>query len=467
MDPSVIFQEQAIKLVHSGKFKEAENILLENIIKKTSTGPGFVRACIILIDVYIGLQNFERARDIYEYLCIHPFIAGERSLAGRIFVHIPEFITQMRSRTHEYKPADIYPFFRYTNPSILSHDNRLVTIMRMVNYSRDDSLGWKCDGDIWKRSVSQSYIQVLDEYWRILKSHKAEDHSEFPKYPMHIIGHEDCRIFRYNNKYYFTATNCELYRDFKPHIVLGRLDDNLNIDRIVPLSCQNMNDCQKNWLPFVHNNEVHLIYKLSPFIINKINTETGSFEEVIRREMPHWHFPHLRGSASPIDWCGGYLFLVHYVDDTGAKYVYVTRFIWMTYDFEIKYISGTFYFEHHGIEFVSGLAMHGGEIHISYGVKDGSARVCRLSSLVLQTMLPWYNATASCFDENYKVDISKVLQEKKEEVVVVNQPTHQELVAKKVCVRCNQPKSEDEFHPKRKNWCRTCYNKYKKTGSNI
>jgi hypothetical protein len=40
---------------------------------------------------------------------------------------------------------------------------------------------------------------------------------------------------------------------------------------------------QKNWTPFIYNNELHLIYSFNPFRIFKINPDTGSYIETINK----------------------------------------------------------------------------------------------------------------------------------------------------------------------------------------
>ena len=94
----------------------------------------------------------------------------------------------------------------------------------------------------------------------------------------------------------------------------------LHVEKLVPLKGIDPARCEKNWLPFVKNNELYAIYGYDPLIILKINRETGDCETVLNEEPDH-DFSKFRGSAAPIAFDDGYLILVHEVVMKDQRYL--------------------------------------------------------------------------------------------------------------------------------------------------
>src|SRR6185503_3590233 len=98
-----------------------------------------------------------------------------------------------------------------------------------------------------------------------------------------LKGLEDCRIFSVNKEVWFTCTSFDTNPTGQPQISLCKLAEEreskiINVEKLLPLQGPDLNRCEKNWLPFVNNDQLYTIYSYDPFIIYKPDFETGNCE---------------------------------------------------------------------------------------------------------------------------------------------------------------------------------------------
>jgi hypothetical protein len=173
-------------------------------------------------------------------------------------------------------------------------------------------------------------------------------------------------------------------------MVLCKFDENYNIVNCIPLRCQHPNEIQKNWLPFVNDNKLYVIYRVSPFIINEIDLSTGDYKEIINKPLLNSEFPIVRGSSAPIPYNKGWLFMVHFVNyDSINEDTYYTRFIYMNKKFTPTKMSNTFYLDNAGYEYISGLLNMNNQFFFSYSTQDRVSKLGTISSVVLENQLIW------------------------------------------------------------------------------
>lgn len=147
--------------------------------------------------------------------------------------------------------------------------------------------------------------------------------------------------------------------------------------------------CEKNWVPFIKDNRLHVVYSYDPFIIYQVDPETGECHLVLH-ETPDHEFSSFRGSAAPIPFDEGYLMIVHEVvhhpDYTRS---YLHRFLYLDHDFHIQRLSKPFIFLHTGIEFCCSMIMdHSGrELIIPIGIEDREAHLCFVSLDTVRSLL--------------------------------------------------------------------------------
>ncbi len=137
----------------------------------------------------------------------------------------------------------------------------------------------------------------------------------------------------------------------------------------------------------MHEGNLLLIYSCDPFIVYKVNKDTGICEIAIKYE-PEQNLSRFRGSAPPIPFDDGYLFVVHEVITTDKRY-YTHRFVFMNNDFRIIKLSEPFVFQHKGVEFCSGMDIsHSGkECILSIGIEDKEAYLCSISCDHIRSLL--------------------------------------------------------------------------------
>jgi hypothetical protein len=142
--------------------------------------------------------------------------------------------------------------------------------------------------------------------------------------------------------------------DRRPSLALGRLDQSCTrIEHIVPLDYAGRSDVEKNWLPFVHDGRLLILYASDPTVILEADPETGMCREV-QRTATSLRFDRYRGSAPPIPWKDGYLYSIHEVAIVSEKRVYLHRFVELDGAFAIRRISRPFTFRHTGVEYSCG-----------------------------------------------------------------------------------------------------------------
>jgi len=173
-------------------------------------------------------------------------------------------------------------------------------------------------------------------------------------------------------------------------------EKNIRLEKPVKISYpmrDNHGPMDKNWVPFVKDNELYLIYSMSPFIVLKADLKTGICEEKTKK-LQHYawehHFGEMRG-GSPVAQIekGEFLTFFHSsgffpVPGNSGKNqrYYLMGALLIDADnedkFEIKamtegpIVSEDLYGPNNksGIIFVEGFIVHEKEIIISYGIAD-------------------------------------------------------------------------------------------------
>jgi predicted GH43/DUF377 family glycosyl hydrolase len=266
-----------------------------------------------------------------------------------------------------------YPY-KCMNPSIIKLENEYLMNLRVVNYTHSKGIYSSPDGIIRTRN----FLLKLDDDLNIKESNEIIPPT-FPR-KCNIVGLEDCRIFKYNNLIYFTCSTFENHYLNSAQVSLGIIDN----DKIVKLNHLKTNftkTCEKNWLPFVRNDKIEIIYSSEPFTILNYDLSIKSSKNSLIKTP-------FRGSATPIEFDNGYLYITHDVyNNVDSERAYVHRLVWFVDD-EIKKISHQFYFEKYQIEYCSGLC-HGfsNDVLMTIGVNDERAYVYEVDINEMRKML--------------------------------------------------------------------------------
>jgi len=209
-----------------------------------------------------------------------------------------------------------------------------------------------------------------------------------------LEGLDDCRIFEFNKNPWFTCTTCDTNPTGNFQISLCKLDDKsfgktAEVEQLIPLSGPDPYRCEKNWLPFIKDGSLHVVYSCDPFIIYKPNIETGECETFLEYQPTH-DFSSFRGSAAPIEFDDGYLMLVHeVVHFPDYSRAYMHRFLYLDKKFIVKLLSRPFTFKHIGVEFCCSMILDhfDKELIIPIGIEDQEAYLCFIDLDTVRSLL--------------------------------------------------------------------------------
>lgn len=278
------------------------------------------------------------------------------------------------------------------NPSIQKTDDGYHLICRTVNYSQTGAVDFKSRDPLDGTIRTKNFLIHYNHDFKIVSQKEIIENLPKNLWKSSVEGLEDCRLFRLKNTNWFTCST----RGTHPKNIgqsLCKLEDassatsTIKVEKFIPLQGPDENKCEKNWLPFIHDDEIYMVYSYDPFIIYKINQANGSCEPVVQYEPSH-DFSHFRGSAAPIEFDDGYLMLVHEVVFNTQRY-YLHRFLYLDKNFTIKKLSKPFTFLHKGIEYSCGMTLdHSGKkCIIPIGFEDQQAYLVSIDLETIRSLL--------------------------------------------------------------------------------
>lgn len=210
-------------------------------------------------------------------------------------------------------------------------------------------------------------------------------------------GFQDPRAIVFKNKYLLLIANDEdLETGLNQMYVLQFLLSDLKPSNttITPIKIINLkygiHRIQKNWMPFVHNEELHFIYNMNQFIILRADLKTGSCEKII--EQTYSISRELRGGSNVISWKSEKFGNV-YLGITHTRYVmiYVHNFFIFNSNLRLIAVSDSFIIKdkhllfvnektlqlfkstkriQDKIQYVAGILQQENNFHITYGESD-------------------------------------------------------------------------------------------------
>lgn len=284
--------------------------------------------------------------------------------------------------------------FHPMNPCITKTDQGYEVICRAVNYTQKGAKEFHTNdenGIFRNKNFLLNYskeLKILSQKELVENLYRERIRS------CSLEGIEDCRLFQYNKALWFTCTTCDTNPTGQRQISLCKLSDDktseiVPVEKLVPLKGPDLSRCEKNWLPFVKDGSIHLIYSFDPFLILRPNLETGHCTPVLEYQPTH-DFTRFRGSAAPIEFDHGYLVLVHEVVlHTNYERCYLHRFLYLDKNFVIKEASLPFTFLHQGVEFCCSMTYdHSGKhLILPIGIEDREAYLCTVSVDTVRDLL--------------------------------------------------------------------------------
>ena len=270
--------------------------------------------------------------------------------------------------------------YKEFNPSIINTGTEFIINCRTSNYYIGDySIYCKSTDGIIN---TKNYIIKMDYEFNIISQKELIDKSIRKRYEIEKVkGLEDLIIFYFNDELCATCTLIDGNEERLRQIGLLKINEtntNYEINNSIPLDSMYINKWEKNWLPFIDNNNLFLVYNYDPIdiintIINDHNKYTGEID-IYSRFFSQLNLVRFRGSAGPLRFYDNLLIVIHEVSKIDDKrMMYNHRFILLNNNYEIIKLSDPWYFEHHGVEFCRGICDFGDDIILSVGIEDEEA----------------------------------------------------------------------------------------------
>lgn len=272
------------------------------------------------------------------------------------------------------------------NASIVKTDSGYKMICGAVNYTQTG-------GKIFHTSDpngifrTKNFFLHLDRDFRVLSQEEITEHLPREKFPaLSVEGLEDCRLFSWQGSDWFSCTTTDTNFTGYRQISLCKISDRRNkgtveVEELIPLLGPDPYRSEKNWLPFLCDDELRLIYMHDPFILVTPHLKTGECASFLTYEYTQ-NFSTLKGAAAPIPFDGGYLYLVHQtVSYSNYMRAYLHRFIFLDSQLRMEKISRPFVFLQQGIESCSGMTINhsGTDLVLTVGIERREMKICTIS----------------------------------------------------------------------------------------
>jgi len=268
---------------------------------------------------------------------------------------------------------------RVCNPSIAASDRGFCCVIRSVNYDLDshgrvlvapeggfESFNWLAD---------------LDADFRIARIERIDDSAVgIDRQLWNRI--EDCRLFRWKDAWWFTATWVLHDEPRGCQMMLGRLEGSKVIEWYL-LPSPTDSPMEKNWMPCVDGDLLKWIYWIDPM-------EVLAFRdgEIFRKRLSRYgRLEKWAGSSPLVRYRGNWLAVVHLRKNTRELCSFEHRLIELDNDFHLKRMSPAFTFEGEDVEYCAGFCLTQTHAILSYGIWDREAKVMRLDLSVVEAML--------------------------------------------------------------------------------
>ncbi|MGD1050556.1 MAG: glycosyltransferase [Solirubrobacteraceae bacterium] len=261
----------------------------------------------------------------------------------------------------------VRPAWPTFNPSIATDGDGFRMIVRTANYAIERGV-LHAEGVLHNINYLVSLGAELDA----TAVEAVADLSRGPRrHPSNIQGYEDCRLFELDGTWYATATVCDLSPVERREIALLRFEGS-DIVEVTPLLGPHPERHEKNWMPFVRDGELLILYRCGPTIVLRCDPASGILERVGESDAPDFA-DEFRGGSQGVPIPGGHLFVVHEVDRSGPLLRYLHRFVMLDHRLVLCAASGPFTFTSDRVEFCAGMARRDDDLVLSFGVSDAAA----------------------------------------------------------------------------------------------
>ncbi len=389
-----ILLELAKRARHDGRHKDAYNLARSALKYDIESTKNELYHEIFISAYYIG--EHEEGSKIGEQFLLRP--GTEWDVRNKTIGNMKYYIKPL-NKTRKIPIAIELPedYISSSSSIIHHHDNTYKCILRTVNYSIEKT-GRYIMRDPQGYVRTRNFLVSLNSRFFVTDVHEMTHVSSTILYPKNIIGFEDVRAIDGTNK--FMCTSLELMpHNGTPQICLCEYQDNGDITMVkhlrIPGSTDENPRCEKNWMPFLKDGNIHFIYSTSPFKLYMLCEDTYDPILVKMHNYNKYNLSDLRGSSPPIPYNNGWLATLHHVhhsDHEARKYYH--RLVWFNNDFTTIKFSKLFYFERIGIEFNLSICNTNEGVLFTYSVKDNTSSMLMVQHEEVQRMISCYEDTS-------------------------------------------------------------------------
>ena len=264
------------------------------------------------------------------------------------------------------------PGFSAMNPSIVMVNDQYLVCIRGVNYNKG-KYGETPTFNVGDRYMTRNRFLLLDSNFCFVKALTDLDNK--------FDDIEDIKLFTFKNR--IMGIGSQLLRSNDAEQLSICLLS--NIDTVSEISCTliaspfSINN-EKNWAPFVYDDELYFVYSFEPLILLKYDVATGTtqiinlpFAETAIRNFSFM----LSGSSAGLPVSDGFLFAAHRrrISPFTRRLSYFTRIYHLNMP-EMKISAGRYFsIGPPNLQFVNGFLQIGDFFLVSYGASDRSAHV--------------------------------------------------------------------------------------------
>lgn len=257
--------------------------------------------------------------------------------------------------------------YKPSSPSIIKVDNGYLLNLRCVSYTIQPDGQYVLD--LKNQINTVNVLVVLTNELEYVSHSLIEDPTKTTDY--YIRGMEDVRLIREKDgEIEFFCTRQDMPREKEKEsakMCYGVIKGN----KVAKCERMDYTDsfCEKNWLPFYHEDELYHFYSYDPITIYK---GRSVYKEIGTDQYLGW----LKGSAGPVPYRGGQLLLVHHTYDKQPR-EYFHRFLWIDEMLDV-HLSRPWKFEGDPIEFCLSMVMDGNVLVLPYSTWDRTGKICRV-----------------------------------------------------------------------------------------
>jgi tetratricopeptide (TPR) repeat protein len=265
----------------------------------------------------------------------------------------------------------VEPDWPQFNPSILAVGDRFLVNVRTASYRAEPGNRYESlhpDG----RIHTINYLAELDAELGLGSVSVLEDAAPGARVPDALLdGYEDVRLVETPAGLLGLATVGDRNADGRLEMALLRIEGGRVVEATV-LRGPDRERHERNWMPFVVDDDLLLVYSVGPTVILRCDVESGALSRVAEHPAPEAAV-RMRGGSQGIPVAGGHLFCIHEVLFAHDGRHYVHRLVLLDEELRFSAASRRFGFGRERLEFCAGLARLGADLVLSFGVGDRHA----------------------------------------------------------------------------------------------